>query len=134
MSNLIQISYSSKIGALLDHVLSTPPFEVGLSDAATIMGVACKSVSSMLSNGVRSGYLCMTWEKDGLHYKIADGVIVQQGRGPWFDIHLPIPDGYEYDFDSEFLKVRRSWVSANGLPPPVTTGVRSVFDLARSLR
>lgn len=134
MSNEIQVSYASKVGVFLHHLLNTDVVHVGAEDAARVMGVARRSVSSMLAYGVRSGYLEMTWEADGQRYKLAPEAIVRKGTGPWYEVYVPLPECYEGDFDFEFLKVRRSWVEAKDLPPPITTGVRSVFDLAGSLR
>lgn len=135
MANTIQVGFSSKVGVFLHHLLTSNVQDVGAEEAARVMGISRRNVSAMLAYGVRSQYLTMIWEADGQHYKIADDVVIQKGSGPWYEVFVPMPEGFdaEIDFDIEFLKIRRSWVDAKDVPPPHTTGVRSVFDLAGSL-
>lgn len=122
---------TSKAGQFLAEMERSRLSSVWAGDAARYMKVQRKQVASLLGPLVRKGFLRMVWEKDGQHYVRADRLEIAIDE-PWVTLAVMAdPDGT--DWYAEFVKVRRNWVSAAGLPPPVTTAPRSVFELGQRL-
>lgn len=122
---------TSKMAKTLMYMLHTGKKSLWAGDVAQVMGCERKQVASLCSPMVRKGFLRMEWHADGQHYTWAAGLVIDL-NAPYLTVSLqPVDESApELDWAEEFLKVRRSWVKAEELPPPFTNGVRSVFDLA----
>lgn len=125
---------TSKMAKMLMYMVHTGKKSLWAGDVAVAMGCERKQVASLCSPMVRKGFLLMEWHADGQHYTWAPGLLVNL-HAPYLTVSLqPVDESAPgVDWSEEFLKVQRSWVKADGLPPPFTSGVRSVFDLAGSL-
>lgn len=126
---------TSKAGMLLAHMERTKLQSIWGGDVAVVMNVQRKQVPSLCGHLVRKGYLRMVWERDGQHYVRPAGLSVLIDE-PWIVLNLMEEADAargKPDWEAEFLEVRRTCVSAAGLPPPYTTAARSVFDLAGTL-
>ncbi len=128
---------TSRVARMLMYMHHTRKYSLDAGEAAVAMSCDRKQVPSLCARMVRKGFLRMEWHGDGQHYVWpARLALVTDG----YDLTVSIPSESESepeaepDWCDEFLKVQHSWVKADGLPPPFTTGVRSVFDLGGSLR
>lgn len=126
------IKAESKVGKLLKHLHNTGKPSIWAGDAAVVMGCERHQVARLCARIVQEDYLTMVWRHDGQHY-VRDPRVIIALHAAWVSVSRPT-SSMPTELCDEILTVRRSWVKAADLTPPVTTGARSVFDLAGSLR
>ena len=126
----MKMKTTSKVAKLLKYMRDTRRTEVCVGEAAEVMGCAISQVASLLALMVRGQMLRMTWHPDGQHYTWVDGLDIALTGRTQLTVTLRSADELEPELDQDdFLRIKRSWVKADGLPPPKTTAARSVFDL-----
>lgn len=116
-----------KTAALLSHFERTQCESISAVQAADVMQCEERHVACICGHLVRNEFLKMEWRADGVHYLRPSSLVIEHCH-PYLEICLFEPDQWEEDPAIELLQKRQTCVAAAGLPLPMTTGVRSVFE------
>lgn len=132
--NEFTMSAMSKMAKMLMYMKHTGKVSLWSGDVAMVMACERKQVASLCGPMVRKQYLRMEWHSDGQHYTQVEGLHIQL-HAPYLTVSVRPPGQAEAEQSEceDFLMIRRSWVKAEGLPPPLTTAPRSVFELGQAM-
>lgn len=126
----------SRAAVVLTYLYQSEVESITARDAAQLMGVETKQVSSLLYSMIAKGAILRTYYAGGLCFSLARGVSVEfEADGRWrydYPTAAEIASGQIDEVDEDDAP-RQTWVSACGLPMPQTRAARSVFELAAAM-
>jgi len=126
----------SRAVVVLTYLYQSDAESITARDAAQLMGVETKQVSSLLHSMIAKGAMLRTYYAGGLCFSLARGVSVEyEADGRWrydYPTADEIASGQIDEVDDDDAPCQ-TWVPASGLPMPQTRAVRSVFELATAM-